>query len=282
MALIPPLFLDTVVALGVMSQDKKITYTSTGFLYGYPVSETDEHAEKNYRIFLVTNRHVFRDALKSQTVLQARFNRRVGAGANIYQIELKGSDGSTSWVVHPKPDIDVAAIEINPHKLKTDGIECVWFVANEHTITLAQARTNEISEGDGVFVLGFPLGQAGYERNYTIVRQGIIARIQDWLVGDARTFLIDSSIFPGNSGGPVLLKPELTSIQGTKHNDRCALIGMVSSYLTYQEVAISQQTGRQRMVFEENSGLGVVVPYDAIQETIKVAIDKFVSKAPAD
>ena len=141
-------------------------------------------------------------------------------------------------------------------------------------LTLDQAREIEVSEGDGVFVLGFPLGEAGKERNYAVVRQGIVARVQDWLKGNAQTFLIDASIFPGNSGGPVLLKPEIVSIQGTKRNDRCGLIGMVSSYLTYKEIAISQQTERPRMIFEENSGLAVVVPHNVIQETIQAAVDK--------
>ncbi len=49
-----------------------------------------------------------------------------------------------------------------------------------------------------------------------IVRQGAIARIRDWLGGAATEFLIDASIFPGNSGGPVLNRPEAVSITGTK------------------------------------------------------------------
>ena len=204
----------------------------------------------------------------------------MGAGANVYPLPLREPDGSASWTVHPEADVDVAVLGINPNKLKQDGIEYSWFQGDEHTFTLAQARTNGISEGDGVFVLGFPLGEAGDERNYAIVRQGIIARAQDWLKGDAQIFLIDASIFPGNSGGPVLLKPEVTSIKGTKSNKRCVLIGMVSSYLPYQEVAVSEQTGRRRMIFEENSGLGIVVPHDVIQETIRVEAEKLSLRQP--
>ena len=274
MALIPPFFLNTVVALGGPSQDGTVQYNATGFLYGHPTGETDANGAKRYRMYLVTNRHVFQKAFERQTGLQARFNRPMGAGANVYRLQLREPDGSASWTVHPDSDVDVAVVGINSNKLKQDGIEFSWFQGDEHTFTLAQARTNGISEGDGVFVLGFPLGEAGDERNYAIVRQGIIARAQDWLKGDARTFLIDASIFPGNSGGPVLLKPEVTSIQGTKSNNRCGLIGMVSSYLPYQEVAVSEQTGRRRMIFEENSGLGIVVPHDVIQETIRVAVEK--------
>ena len=42
--------------------------------------------------------------------------------------------------------------------------------------------------------MGFPLGVAGEERNYTIVRQGGIARIRDWLGGNSRTILIDGTV----------------------------------------------------------------------------------------
>ena len=262
MALIPPSFLNTVVALGGPSQDGNVQYTATGFLYGFPTGTTAENGAKRYWIYLVTNRHVFQKAFDRNTVIQARFNRPMGAGANVYPLPLSEPDGSISWTVHPEPDVDVAVLGVSPEKLQEDGIEYSWFPSDRLTFTLDQARTGEVSEGDGVFVLGFPLGEAGDERNYAIVRQGIIARAQDWLRGDARTFLIDASIFPGNSGGPVLLKPEVTSIQGTKSNARCGLIGMVSSYLPYREIAVTTQTERPRMIFEENSGLGIVVPHD--------------------
>ena len=274
MALIPPAFLNSVVALGSPSSDGAIQYTATGFLYGYPTGQTDDNKEKLYRIYLVTNRHVFQRAFERNTVLQARFNKPVGAGANVYPLPLRNSDGSASWTAHPAPDVDVAVLRVNPNMLKQDGIEFSWFPSDTQTFTLDEAKTSEVSEGDGVFVLGFPLGEAGDERNYTIVRQGIIARAQDWLRGAARTFLIDALIFPGNSGGPVLLKPEMASIQGTKSNNRCGLIGMVSGYLPYQEIAVSTQTERPRMIFEENSGLGIVVPHDQVQETVKIAADE--------
>ena len=274
MALIPPDFLNTVVALGAPSKDGSVEYYATGFLYGYPAGTTDENGAEQFRIYLVTNRHVFDKASEQLTQLQARFNRPMGTGASIYALPLKQADGSASWIVHPDPKADVAVLGINAKRLQADGIEYRFFVGDEHTFTLDQARASEVSEGDGVFVLGFPLGQAGNERNYTIVRQGIIARVQDWLRGNARTFLIDASIFPGNSGGPVLLKPVVSAIQGTKANTRCGLIGMVSQYIPYREVAVSRQTGRPRMIFEENSGLGIVVPHDVIQETIETAIRK--------
>ena len=270
MALIPPSFLDSVVALGTEAPDGTIKYHATGFLYGHPAEVAIAGEQKQYHVFLVTNRHVFQRAAQRSDTLHARFNRLREAGTNVYPILLEND----SWTVHPDPKADVAVLGINPQTMKSDGIDYFFFQADQHALTLEQACANEVSEGDGIFVLGFPLGEAGNERNYVIVRQGIVARVQHWLKGNARTFLIDASIFPGNSGGPVLLKPELASIQGTKANDRCSLVGMVSAYLPYQEIAVSEQTGRRRMIFEENSGLATVVPHDVIQETTEAAVDK--------
>ena len=278
MALIPPFFLNSVVALGDQSPDSAIKPYATGFLYGYPAGFTNDDGAKQYHVFLVTNRHVFQRAAERSDTLYVRFNKLFDTGTNIYPVKL----GDTSWTVHPDPNADVAVLNINPDRINSDGIEYFFFQSDDHTVSLEQACTDQVSEGDGIFVLGFPLGEAGKERNYAIVRQGIIARIQDWLKGNARTFLIDASVFPGNSGGPVLLKPELTSIAGTKTNSRCSLIGMVSSYLPYTEVAVSQQTGRPRMTFEENSGLGDVVPIDVINEAVKAAMDKLSPPQPVN
>ena len=142
--------------------------------------------------------------------------------------------------------------------------------------TPSDEEANHIAEGNGIFVLGFPLGLIGKERNYPIARYGIIARIQDWLQGDEKTFLIDSSVFPGNSGGPVILKPEGVAIKDTKPITHSLLIGMISSYIPSQDVAVSKQTGEPRIIFEENSGLAEVVPINLIKETLDLATSSII------
>ena len=49
---------------------------------------------------------------------------------------------------------------------------------------------------------------------------------------------------------------------------------MIAAYMPYQEIAVSEQTGRRRMIFEENSGLGIVVPHDVIYETVEIAVNR--------
>ena len=262
-ALLPPAYLDAVVALGIPASNGSIQYKATGFLYGHPVGESGGE----YRIFLITNRHV----VEHIDMLKARFNRPMGSDSKIYDVPLRGNDGSMLWTGHPSSD--VAAVLISPKQLEKDGIKFTW-IPGDRQLDFEQARELQISEGDGIFVLGFPLGLAGKKRNYTIVRQGCIARIRDWLGGNSRTILIDATVFPGNSGGPVVTKPEIASIKGTKFNNRSRLIGMISRYLPYEDVAISAQTRKPRIIFQENSGLATVVPVDVIQETVDLAVKK--------
>jgi S1-C subfamily serine protease len=105
------------------------------------------------------------------------------------------------------------------------------------------------SEGDSVFAMGFPMGLVGDERNTVIVRGGVLARIRDAIAKPRLPFMIDTTVFPGNSGGPVVSKPEMMAIQGTQSHRNAHLIGIVASYVPYIDVAISQQTKRPRVTF---------------------------------
>ncbi len=148
-----------------------------------------------------------------------------------------------------------------------------------------KAKSLGLSEGDGVFILGFPnLGPITEEagrQNFVIVRRGTIARISDCLAGFRDTFLVDGFVFPGNSGGPVVNVPEAMAIQGTQTTDRAYLLGMVSDYVPYDEVAISQQTQRPRIMFEENSGIAEVIPVDVTESLIEPLLPQPIPQAPA-
>ena len=116
-----------------------------------------------------------------------------------------------------------------------------------------------LSEGDEVFVVGFPTGFYKDVKNWPVVRQSVLAQVQPYLRGNSQTFLIDGSVFGGNSGGPVVTKPQEISIEGTHKFTMNALIGMVSGY------RLNPNTG-------ENADLGIVVPLDTINDTIEMAL----------
>ena len=128
----------------------------------------------------------------------------------------------------------------------------VYLATNRHVL---EGKTSGLLRFN---TFGFPMGQVGKERNYTIVRHGSLARVRDAIVGSSESFLVDTLIFPGNSGGPVVIRPEALAVGGTKATQKALLIGIVAGYLPYRDVAVSQQTKRARVIFEENSGLAVV------------------------
>ena len=220
----------------------------------------------------LTNRHVVEDhAALTNGPLSVKFNLKAPGSAKNYDILLKDEHGQPSWHFHPNPLVDVAIIPINAKMLQDEGARFDFFRNDRDFVSRTKAKELGLSEGDGVFVLGFPMGLVGHEQDYVIVRQGVLARVSDVLETPLMSsFLIDSFIFPGNSGGPVVLKPEFVSIEGAKPPIHQAyLLGIVKGYLPYTDVAFSMQTKHPRVTFEENSGLAEVIPADYIEETIR-------------
>lgn len=224
--------------------------------------------KKSYRVFLVTNRHVFENERKAFV----RFNPEGSDPAREYNLDLIDNVGTRLWLPHPDKEVDVAVIGINVALLREHSIKFAWFRNDQHALDRKGAASKGVSEGDSVFVLGFPLGLVGEGRNFVVTRQGVVARVRDCIEGLRKEFLIDCSIFPGNSGGPVVTRPEIVSIRGTEAVKAAHLLGIVAGYVPYRDVAISSQTKQPRIVFEENSGLASVFPLDYVDDVIRAAL----------
>ena len=267
MTLIPQFFLNCVAAIGVPT-DKGARWVASGFFYAKSMG-VNESGQSLYKTYLVTNRHV----LEGVTQASIRLNPKAGNPAKEFGMPLVDSAGKSVVFNHPDPKIDVAVIPIRPDSPDLQDIEINYFIEGQHTLTRDTAKKEGLAEGDLVYVLGFPLELVGGARNYVIVRQGNIARIRDALDGVSDDFLIDASVYPGNSGGPVITKPEIVSISGTNAISSSFLIGIVRAYIPYTDYAMSAQTGRPRVTFEENSGLASVVLVDKINETVQVHLN---------
>jgi S1-C subfamily serine protease len=222
-----------------------------------------------YSVYLVTNRHV----LANHAQVSVRLNPVQAADpVKEITIALKDEKGNDLWISHPNPLIDISVVHLNGKWLLEQDLQTSFFANDKHVADKAKLRDIGMSMGDGVFVLGFPMGLTGPgQRSYAIARQGAIARISDLLDGVATTFLIDALVFPGNSGGPVVSATNVNAIQGTKSQNSAYLIGVVRAYLPYTDIAVSQQTGQIRMQTQENSGLAEVIPIDYVNETILAA-----------
>ena len=261
MALIPPFYLDCVVAIGTTDADGNHRWVASGFLYGVRLPEDEP---RTHQVFLVTNRHVLADLPHAYL----RFNPQDDKPAREFGLDLIDEKGKPLWFTHPNDQIDVAVAPINFDLLQEHGMQVAYFENDRHSATIEMLKQAGVTEGDFAYVFGFPMGLVGGHRNSVIVRSGTLARIRDVLAGSNTAFLVDAFVFPGNSGGPVVLKPEALAIEGTSAQTMPYLIGVVQAYVPYEDVAVSMQTGRPRIVFEENAGLAAVLPIDFIEETI--------------
>ncbi len=266
MALIPPFFADCVVAIGTDDSEGEHRWIASGFLYGHRLSEIENRA-REYQVYLVTNRHVLAGLSKAYL----RCNPQADKRAREFDLSLFDQD-QPLWFTHPDEEVDVAVMPINFDLLQESGMQVAYFQGDQHSATIDALNELGVAEGDFAYLLGFPMGLVGEHRNAVIVRSGALARVLDLLARTSKIFLVDAFVFPGNSGGPVVLKPEAVAIEGTKAQLAPYLIGIVQAYVPYQDVAVSAQTGRPRVIFEENAGLAAAHPVDFIEETIAARV----------
>ena len=166
------------------------------------------------------------------------------------------------WIFHDDSQVDIAIIPF-PIDVKSDDIAAIpknLFLPVE-----------DLHETYDVIFISFQNQISQRNNLLPIFRDGMIS-----IKNKDNTFYIDGSAFPGNSGSPVFLKPSLvrynkeggttTTLGGDPLGGK--FIGIVGEYETYQEVAISSQTKRPRIIFEENTGLTKIWTINYINEII--------------
>lgn len=260
MALIPPFFTDAVVAIGYSLPNQKIMWGASGFFYFHTIKG------ESGRVYLITNKHV----LERKEQIYLRLNPKALNQPKGYALNLVNPRTTKRlWKGHYSKKVDVAVIPVNFSLFQAENMQVSYFADSKHTLDSYGMKSKGLSEGDDVFALGFPVSLVGDKSNSVIVRGGTVARIRDTFKNPLEPFLIDTTVFPGNSGGPVINKPEVVSIQGTKAVSDANLIGIIASYVPYQDFAVSRQTGNLRVIFEENSGLSNVFSVDCIRAAVR-------------
>ncbi len=166
-----------------------------------------------------------------------------------------------NWIFHPEnADVDIAIIPF--------GLE----VGKDDVRTIPDHLhfgPSGLLELYDVFFFSYQPGLELEGKISPIIRTGTLS-----LLHQDGTFYIDGFSFPGNSGSPVFLKPSSADFEfGTIKfgNDKLGgkFIGIIGSYITYRETAISTQTGRARVIFEENTGLSKVWSVKFISEIVQ-------------
>jgi len=251
----------------------------TGFLVFRAIDE------KSGRVFLATNKHVLHKKAEMRqraTRVLLHLNIKNADGSitgQTTEIPLNLDDGSKRWREHPDEDVDVLVFDVTPLLVQYPQIEKRWA---DYSLFVDRAKLEEldITIGEEVLVIGYPLGLRHAKTNFPLVRGGIIAtRIGENLEDEhkeedgtirkrlLRGFLIDGAVIPGSSGSPVVLKP--TPARFTRQGIMLGsppppiLLGIVAE-TWYAPVRIP---GGYIPSF---AGLGLAFDADTVRETIEL------------
>lgn len=272
MAIIPPFFMDAVVALGTDLSSNKKHWVGTGFLVG----RKEQGDPTKSTVYIITNKHVVKD----QQQLFVRFNNSGTAGVKDLPMYLRDKNGNLMYSQHPVQEVDIVAIQILPQVIIDNHLSLHFIDLDDHALTLEKMRNTGVDEGGLVYALGFPMNIVNDVVKAPICRLGCISRVADAFINpqSAKMFLVDAQTFPGNSGGPIVSRPDIISIDGTPKNASANLIGILSAYIPYRDTLVSQQTRQAIMIREENSGLTVVHPVDRIKEVVELEWERIESQ----
>ena len=171
-------------------------------------------------------------------------------------------DNGFKWIRHENPSIDIAVL---PFLLDQQN-DKVKFIPD----SLIMKNLSDIHELIDVFYASFQPGLNNFQKDggvHPIIRKGVVSRINN-----DSTFFIDGAAFPGNSGSPIFLFPTPIKINSNGFMIGgpmdIKLIGVMGAYISYQDVAISQQTKKPKVIFEENTGLSLIYSTESLMELL--------------
>jgi hypothetical protein len=219
------------------------------------------------RYVLVTAKHVFEDIRGDTAILLLRKRNLVGdpvpfpfpisirdKGKNLYTGNLD-ADVAVIDVALPKDSI---VVQLGPEITNIN-----WLATDEFL------KDIKIHPGDELSCLGFPLGLAGSDADYPVLRSGKIASYPIIPLKKARRIAYDFHVEAGNSGGPVYF-----SFNYRPYKD------VLSFGLTYQKI-FGLVTEKVNPVGDVDPSIGIIVPSIYIKETIDL-LAGFESKIKED
>jgi V8-like Glu-specific endopeptidase len=217
----------------------------TGFLISAPGPDGKP------RTVLITANHV----LQKMQLSDARIGYRVSSADGTWSyspkpVKIREKDGAQLWTNHPTRDVAAMVIKAPPEFAK--AAIPVSYLAKDDTFDAYQ-----VSAGNEMMALGFPRGLSANSAGFPILRSG---RVASYPLGPATsypTFLLDFSVFPGNSGGPVFISRQQNPTGLTPVSDKAPDPGFIAGLLT-QQVELNS----------ERLEIGIVTHAKYIRETI--------------
>ncbi len=226
----------------------------TGFLISAP------GPDGRPRTVLVTANHVFQRMPGQNARIGYRIANADGSWRYSPQpLKIRDDKGHELWTRHPSRD--VAAIAIKAPKAFAQAALPMRYLAADDTFASYQ-----VNAGDEMMALGFPRGLSANSAGFPILRSGRVASYPLAPASVFPTFLLDFSVFPGNSGGPVFVtraapaSGETTPTASSEPAPKDA--GFIAGLLT-QQVELNN----------ERLEIGIVTHARYVRETIALLAD---------
>lgn len=177
---------------------KLVTDTGIGTGFFYKMAETNNG---DFKPVIVTNRHVFEDANTVEIMLTLIDNNSDEVVKKYNIVDLKGS-----IIFHPNKEVDLAVLPC-PGIFKILQMQGFSFktVFLDKSLIPNVNQMNDISAIEDVYIIGYPNGYMDEVNNRPLVRKGITASDYKLDYNGEPKFLVDSAIYGGSSGSPVLI-----------------------------------------------------------------------------
>ena len=225
----------------------------TGFLLSAPA------ADGTPRTILVTANHVLNRMPGAQMRIGYRIENADGSWRYAPQT-IAIRDGTRElWTHHGARDVAVISI-VAPPEFARAAIPLSW-LAGDDTF-----RQDNVGPGDEMMTLGFPRGLASNGAGFPILRSGRVASYPLAPSAAFPTFLLDFSVFPGNSGGPVYMSSASDRHVGADNQP----VQFIAGILT-QQVELNS----------ERLEIGIVTHARYIRETIALLDHKAPDQGPS-
>ena len=250
------------------TNSKTITGVGTGFVISYRWNDKEG-------LFLVTNKHVLKDAEKIRFFFIQSDGKNPVLGKT-YNIEM--GNVNTMWYGHPNDNIDVAIMLLSGvfDEIRKRNWQIFYKTLTKDLVPTPQ-QEKDLDAIEAVTFVGYPNGIYDTANYLPVIRTGTTATPPSVNYKGLPQFLIDASVFPGSSGSPVFILNRGSYPNkkgGLIVGSRVLLLGLVSEVYTRNEegmwdfadipTKVTPVVRTQQMI-----NLGIVVKSSTILETIE-------------
>lgn len=239
--------------------------TGTGF---FIFLNDNENKEEDYRVALITNKHVVKDAIEGRLTLTTR---KDGVIQDTTHFNFPHSHFEEAWIPHPDETVDLCMLNFKPYENVFYGLEKDLFYL---PIPIKMVPDKTIVETfdtlEEVIMIGYPNGIWDSYNNKPIFRKGITATDYRMNYENKSEFLIDMAVFGGSSGSPVLTVKKFRN-ENDEVFTKTLLIGILYAGFQHRangEVKVVEIPQTHKAIVEMNvpNNLGIVIKAEKLYD----------------